>query len=235
MRTQLGKQIRDSDICVLCTQEPATTKEHIPPQAVFSINPTEYLLVPACSTCNDSTKLDDEYFRQTLSMSSSTEEGLRVWKERVLPKLEERPATKAGLREQLGPVEAVRKGLGRLVRPGIWADAQRLNRVLKKMIWGLYWWHEGELLVPSVPLEIFFLNVAQVPEYFSDPYSLEIYRKTTPGIYREATVIRTFYYTYVINDQLSAWYLFFYRQNAFIVLTDFSRVSESREGTGQTP
>ncbi len=106
-------------------------------------------MVPACSSCNNSTKLDDEYFRQIRSMSSKTDEGLRVWKERVVPKFEDRPATRAGLREQLGPAEVFRKDIGRLVLPGVWADAKRIDRVLKKMVWGLYWWHEGKLLAPN--------------------------------------------------------------------------------------
>lgn len=90
------------------------------------------------------------------------------------------------------------------------------------------------MLAASVPLEIFFMNVVQVPECFNDPRYLRIYRETEPGIYQDATVIRTFYYTYAISDQLTAWYFFFYRQNVFIALTDFSRISGSDQGTGQT-
>ena len=79
MKTQFGKKILESEICVLCGENKATTKEHMPPKSLFTTNPTEYLLVPACPECNNSTKLNDEYLLQVMSAGSLWGHGIDVW------------------------------------------------------------------------------------------------------------------------------------------------------------
>src|SRR5262245_19960527 len=101
MRTQFGKDIRESDVCVLCGERPATTKEHIPPKSIFRKSPPDDVSVPACERCNNSTKLEDEYLRQVTTGASFTEEGREVWRQKVRPKLPLFPKTRAGLQKGL--------------------------------------------------------------------------------------------------------------------------------------
>lgn len=43
---------------------PSETRDHVPPKGVFPApRPKQLITVPACRKCNNSTKLDDEYFR----------------------------------------------------------------------------------------------------------------------------------------------------------------------------
>ena len=219
MRTQFGSVTRDSDICVICGQRSATTKEHIPPKGIFLERPEQFLTVPSCPQCNHDTKLDDEYFRQVLSAASFTDEGQAVWKQKVAVKFPETPATQAGLRSQLirFPVDA--PGLGSVEVPALLAKANRINTVVDKMVRGLYWFHSANLLPPEIPVQVGMLNVTELAEYFDDPERLRVFRKAQLGLYRDPEVMRTFFYNGAIGPEGSMWYLFFYRQNALIAWT----------------
>src|SRR5581483_1787616 len=52
---------RNRGPCVYCGQ-PATTRDHIPPQCLFGKKkPSNLITVPACAACNHGAKLNDEY------------------------------------------------------------------------------------------------------------------------------------------------------------------------------
>src|SRR5687768_6829030 len=101
MKAQFGKKTLESKVCVLCGEREATTKEHIPPRALFITKPPEYFSVPACKDCNHSTKLEDEYLLQAMSGGSLYGQGVEVWKKKVRRKLDSHPKTRLGLRNQL--------------------------------------------------------------------------------------------------------------------------------------
>ena len=79
--------------CVFCGAL-ATTRDHVPPQGVFpDPRPTDLITVPACDICNNSTKLDDEYFRWLVATGSTDDdEAKRLIKERILPRFQSHPA-----------------------------------------------------------------------------------------------------------------------------------------------
>lgn len=217
MRTHFGSIRRQSEVCVICRRRQATTKEHIPPQALFRVNPREYLTVPACDYCNNSTKLDDEYLEQVMSSSSLIEEGIQVYFEKVAPKLRSHPKTKAGLRNQLSSNDVEVPKHGRVLFPIIKINPDRMRISLCKIVAALYWFYTGELLPKDTEFEIGFLNVADLPGYFSNQEILKIFKTTHLGIYRKKEATGTFSYTWLITPTYSLWYFFFFRQNAFVV------------------
>ena len=51
-------------LCIYCQINPADTVDHVPPKGLFKEpRPVDLIIVPACSTCNNSFSKDDEYFR----------------------------------------------------------------------------------------------------------------------------------------------------------------------------
>lgn len=225
LRTQFGSIVKESEVCVLCAKEPATTKEHIPSRGVFLVKPKQYLTVPACERCNNSAKLDDQYFRDVLAACSTTEEGRAVWRNKVMARFKERPATKIGFRDQIAPVNVTSEVGGSMVLPGIRVNAKRFERCIRKMVWGLYWWHSSRLLDPTTPLDVHFLNFVQAPAFFRDQEQVSIFRKAAPGVYRAPGEVRTFCYLFGITAEVSIWYFIFYRQNMAIGFTDSARRS----------
>jgi len=181
VKTQFGKVIRESEICVLCGKRKATTKEHIPPQGLFIALPGEYLAVPACEECNASMKLDDEYLCQVMSAPSHSKSGIEVWREKVAPKLPLCPKTRAGLRNGLSVDNLNVQLFGEVCLPTLRIDRNRASTSLRKLVAGLYWFHTREMLEPGIQLDVFFLNVAELPEHFADTEKMAIFKEDHSG------------------------------------------------------
>jgi hypothetical protein len=225
MRTQFGKVIRDSDVCVLCGERPATSKEHIPPKSIFLESPKEYLSVPACDKCNNSTKLEDEYLRQVMAGAGWTEEALKVWRQKVKPKFLDHTGTRIGLRNSLARGSIAVPNVGRVNVDILKADAARIQTSVRKMVWGLYWFHTGRIRPPGETFEVFMLNVAQVTPYLRDSENARTIAQTGVGVYRDALVCRSFFYRAGITPENSLWYFVFYRQNVLIAYTGTEAVA----------
>jgi hypothetical protein len=220
MRSQFGKLIRDSDFCVLCGERAAQTKEHIPPECLFTGKPEEYLTVPACRDCNEGSKLEDDHFRDVMAAGSWTEEALEVWERRVRPKLQTRPATRIGMKNRLDTLEFTVPPLGVVPVRVLLADQARINSVLAKVVRGLFWMHSGRLLPPSAPLAVKGFNPLQLEEALRDPSLLEFIQGLPLGLYESDAAKRTFFYRGGVGEEAdSAWVLAFYRNNMFIVGT----------------
>lgn len=54
---------RHPDSCAYCGASAPTTRDHIPPKALFPKPRPRLITVPACHSCNQSFSKDDEYFR----------------------------------------------------------------------------------------------------------------------------------------------------------------------------
>jgi hypothetical protein len=217
MRTQFGNRVLDSGICVLCGVRKATTKEHIPPRALFDEHPKEYLSVPACDECNNSTKLDDEYLLQVMAGASLVGEGVSVWRKKVKPKINAFPKTRIGLRNQLSLTSVDINPKETIELPAMKLNRQRIEKSIAKLAWGLYWFHTQRILSQEAILNVGMVNVAEGPTYFDNPENKKCFNQTVLGIYRDPKVMNTFFYTAAISTELSLWYFFFYKQNTFIV------------------
>lgn len=217
MKAQFGKTVRESNVCVLCGERPATTAEHVPPKSLFLALPSPYLTVPACMLCNNSTKLEDEYLRETMSGTSLVGQGLKVWSEKVKPKLKTHPKTLSRLAKGAA-IRLVETHLGQLSMPTLAIDANRVTKSVVKMARGLYWFHTGALMAPDLDFTVGLFDAARWPAYADAPESRNLLAMTTMGVYRDPEVMKTFFYTYATLGPGSLWYFFFYKQNVIVVV-----------------
>lgn|SRR5262249_2431391 len=204
--------------CVFCGKA-AATRDHVPPKGVFlDPLPTNLVTVPACEACNSSTKLDDEYFRALIGTQGSwTVDGARLWKEKVVgSSFRKRPRFRQMLARSIVdlPPERRRPDLPGGVRAATF-DAQRINRVLRKIVLGLYWHHERNRLPPDISIEPF-------KDHPLDDTTIAIFRSRP-----EHTIGGgTFKYRFAITSddpRVSMWLLMFYEKTAFVVAVGVAR------------
>jgi hypothetical protein len=219
LRTHFGDITRESDTCVICGEREATTREHIPPQALFIEKPLEYLVVPCCEVCNNSTKLDDDYLRQTMSATALVGQGRNVWKNKVVPKFRNFPKTQAGLREKTSIRKIEVEEFGKLTFPVLMIDSERFNRSIHKMVYGLYWFHTSQILVADANLAVNLIDAVHGPKFFQNPEVSALTNKTEMGVYQDPEVMKTFFYTSLIYNDTSIWFFFFYKQSAAVAMT----------------
>lgn len=75
-------------VCCYCGIKRATTKDHVPPKAIFTKpRPSDLITVPCCFECNNAASVSDEKFKAYLGMHIARQggEAERLFKEGVLP------------------------------------------------------------------------------------------------------------------------------------------------------
>ena len=147
--------------CAYCGSSPSKksdrTKDHIPPRCLFrKPYPTDLVTVPACSRCHGSTSKDDEYFRIVTSMRDDVYQHDEADLDRTHRALE-------------GPARNLARIIGRSAYKthrktagGIWVDAlgyrvdhDRLERVARRIVRGLFYENRGERLPEGYRVEAF--------------------------------------------------------------------------------
>ncbi len=143
-------------ICIYCSATNLIpTRDHVPPKCLFpKPRPLNLVTVPACPTCNQSFKLDDEYFRLMVAGEAAYRDPVatRLWAERVMPN------TGLGLRRavlsQARLCEVRTPGglyVGRAAQIGF--NSLRIRRVVERIAVGLMWHHYRQRLTPGVTVE----------------------------------------------------------------------------------
>ena len=61
-----------------------------------------------------------------------------------------------------------------------------------------------------------FINATEGPAYFEDPKNMNFYEQTIMGLYDNPEVMKTFFYTWAVSNDLALFYFFFYKQNIFL-------------------
>jgi hypothetical protein len=172
--------------CIYCQQRAATTRDHVPPKFLFAEpRPNTLITVPACDVCNGSTiALDEEYFVGLLNWgdASQTPEGKRLWQtklDRAYTRVRQ-DGTRMGLARVFAP--AIRHIIvagpdgGVEQRMAMAVDFPRVEKVIEKIVRGLYWFEYGEpIATPEVDVTTFLLAAYQDP-----PLEWELH-KTRPG------------------------------------------------------
>jgi hypothetical protein len=153
--------IRDNDVrrrselgCVYCGVEPGTTRDHVPPKALFpEPRPPDLVTVPCCEFCRESQSRDDEYFKTMLLMRHDVAkhpagERLVASVTRALARPQNRRFTDNLLRS-VRPID-VRSLAGLYLGPGSTyaVDVRRLDDVVRRTMLGLYF-HENGYRLPD--------------------------------------------------------------------------------------
>jgi hypothetical protein len=141
---------RHPEICALCGERPATTREHVPARSLFPTPRPHLITVPACAPCNNGTGPDDEYFLDTLALidEERPSAALEQVRERVRRGLAHPRAE--GLWKHFWSRIGYGTQAGRLIlRALIRVDQDRMMRVVGKHARGLFYELMGRPLHPT--------------------------------------------------------------------------------------
>jgi len=134
--------MREKRRCTYCAS-PAATRDHIPPKKLFARPwPSDLITVPCCNRCNVSASNDDELLIWAIICSANAvgHDADRARQQRFAqPSSPRRKRMVARLLAAATPVTAVRPNgvvVGRAL--GYQVDARRINRVLARIVRGLY-------------------------------------------------------------------------------------------------
>lgn len=127
--------------------------------------PKQLITVPACRQCNNSSKLDDEYFRWFVAtVGDQTSSSDTLIHDSIVPRFRESPALLRRIMQGARFVDVASPGgiwLGK--RPAFEFDRPRIQAVIDKTVRGLYFHEFCERLVDA-RVEDFRLN----PYEFTD-------------------------------------------------------------------
>lgn len=134
----------------------------MPPKSFFpKPRPVNLLTVPACRICNKSFEKDEELFLATFMFTEIgiTEAGKKLWDEKLHRMYEKNLGLRKRISKSLQQVELVTPGgiyLGR--RFVIKHNDAHSERVINKIVRGLYYYEYKEPLPPSVKISSHFLK-----------------------------------------------------------------------------
>lgn len=202
--------------CYLCNRNLATTKDHVPPKSLFPDPKPSNLIpgLPCCKKCNRSYSMDEEYLRDNLALTarpSSTVE--QLWKKTKRSCLR-RPAKLMSINKRIRRLNLVtEKGIYVGTSPGLEFSKSRTDRVIRKIIKGLFFYHTAGRVIPStVRIDDIYLNP-------NDIFKNLFIRR----MFEERKWNDIFYYAFLIErDSIESafwwlWWLVFYKTNLFIV------------------
>ena len=210
----------DRTSCVYCGSKMNITSDHIPPKCLFRERKgLQLITVPACDRCNNSYKKDDEYFRIYVSAGiSKNQQGDKLWHEKVMGSTFRRShKLRKDIVSHISNISVnVKKPNGTILKGKILNfDASRINRVLVRIVKGLYWHHYSKCLPPNILFE-----VSQDPP-ISDEIKSILLRTKFCAIGNEE-----FKYRYRRRDDdnfTSIWGLSFFMGAHFLVFTKASK------------
>ncbi|MGH7072849.1 MAG: HNH endonuclease [Stellaceae bacterium] len=199
------------DICAYCG-EPACTVDHVPPRCLFTPPlPSNLITIPACKNCNNGASDDDEVFRNELSiMAGSFRESANA-AERLQPSLRSMRRNKATRKRVVGarPVERYSAGgiyLGYGYAVPMTPDAH--NRVLTRIVRGLYWHHFEARLGKDACIELVLIDKTK-PNWEG---ALSVLKRLQPKHVQvgDGQPFRYFYGRAVDDASFSFWLLVFF-------------------------
>jgi hypothetical protein len=149
--------MREAKICCYCGTRKATTRDHVPPKAIFnSPLPYDLITVPACFECNNTASINDERFTAFLGMHVGKEKGTadKLFQERTRPII--RHNRKLGnylfsnmkrffLASDSGNIEKVF---------GMLWDSEVHDSVIEKITRGLFYHHYKTIIGPNVKIRV---------------------------------------------------------------------------------
>lgn len=155
----MGKDL--SSICGYCGSAGATTRDHIPPKAIFPMpRPGDLITVPSCGPCNHGASDSDELFRTYLSLhiGLDTPSTSQLWAEALRGVRHNRCLHRRLLSEMERVWLTTSSGVihGQAVR-GRW-DSDAHDRTIERMVRGLYFHHYQEVLGSRVTIKIHWLR-----------------------------------------------------------------------------
>lgn len=142
---------RRAGSCYNCGAE-ALTRDHVFPKSLFtSPRPDPLPTVPACRACQDLTQHDEEYFRTFVAGGSyGHETGRALWEGTIRRSFDRDPAQRRALADAIRRMDLESpSGLYLGTMAGVDGDQERIGRVLRKIVRGLYYDKTGGSVMPT--------------------------------------------------------------------------------------
>ena len=162
-------------VCVYCGTRAVVTSDHVPPKCLFPPDTRVNLItVDACAVCHDSYKLDDEYFRVTLSVRDDQPDGpaaqfLRDQTRKTLRHPEAgafRDAIRAAtIKVQRHSTAGIYLGEATAIR----INASRIKRTAERMVRGMYGKFFGSPLPQTYELTVNLLDLQRDTSALKSP------------------------------------------------------------------
>ncbi len=214
---------RETESCYICGGL-AETRDHIPPQAIFSNpKPTNLITVPACKRCNHDSTLDDEYFRWFITTSSSDmPKAQKLVCERIFKRSRKRPALLQSIMKGAIKVDIFSRG-GIFIKqaPAFKYNKARIQSIIEKIAKGLYW-HEKKQPFDDKHCEIKFVLYPPPPNKQPPPPPEGWQRAILSSPLNTIGDGKTFAYHYYADpgdDRITIWLLLFFEITGFLVMT----------------
>ena len=89
--------------CAICGQREGTTRDHVPPKAIFpKPRPNNLVTVPACPECNNGASDSDDLFKVYLSMQAAgnNEIARRLFQEKTVRTLQRNQSLLAAIQQE---------------------------------------------------------------------------------------------------------------------------------------
>ena len=207
----------DND-CIFCGKG-AGTREHIPPKQFFKDTPDKPLItVPSCSACNRSFQKDEDFFRQfyvSILMERSSE-AKKLMEGEVSRSILRTPALGHQMFSQMKLVDAYTKsGLykGKMTMYTVSdTDKVRINRVVNKIIRGLFYHEFGQTIPEDWIVKIIWIT----PQVEKEQKLDEMAKETRWRVIKEDTF--AYWVNHVPETFQSIWLLDFFKIPLFYVL-----------------
>jgi len=148
--------------CVYCGAPHGTTQDHVPPKSFFPTpKPSNLITVPACWSCNAGSAKDEDLFLATFMFTEAgvTDTGKKLWDQKLHRMYKKNIGLRKLIASSLKKIELTTLAgiyLGR--RLAIKPDKIRSERVVNKIVRGLYYHEFKEPLSPSVEIVSHFLQ-----------------------------------------------------------------------------
>jgi hypothetical protein len=195
--------------CAYCGDYRDLTKDHVPPRSLFGKPRPALITVPCCNRCNKGFQQDDEYF---LLMIKAGIDKKRFPNEladsiRAINSLA-RPESR-GL--AMSFLQHYERGQARHH-----VDLKRIEKVLHRIVRGLFYHHINVRLLESVPFQ--FVSISDSPS------KAAAFSSVIAGLDSRPTTIGNGVFRYAFEQELPftlsmAWLFTFYDHRKFLCLT----------------
>ena len=147
-------------ICIYCGRE-ATTRDHVPPKQLFPKPRPTLETVPSCFECNNLFGKDEDYFFASFMFSEAgvSVAGKKLWKEKLHRMYKKNSGLRRKIAQNLKPINLFTPhGIftGRKILIKI--DENRIYKIVRKIIKGLYYIEYKEIMPASQNLDCLFLQ-----------------------------------------------------------------------------
>lgn len=149
-------------LCCYCGIKKATTKDHVPPKAIFNKpRPNDLITVPCCFECNNRASKFDEKFKAYLGMHIARQggEAERLFKEGVLSTAKHNNRLRQNIFKSMYPVN-ISTQAGIITGRGMavpW-DNEAHDFTIEKIVRGLFYHHFNKIIGDSASIKTYWFK-----------------------------------------------------------------------------